>query len=1311
MDFIQPATRSLRGGGIEVYPKFLICPTKDLMIRGRDFYAVWLEDQNRWTTEEYDVVSAIDNVLRKKAEELGATSVAWMWDADTKSIDKWHYYCTKQQHDNWVMLDSKLMFSNQEVKREDYVTKCLPYELQDGPTDSYEELMSTLYSPIEKQKFEWMVGSILSGDSRTRDKCFVFFGAPGTGKSTALNIVESLFPGYCQAFSSKILVDKSGTFPLEQFKTNPLVAIDRDGNLSGVTENSVLNALISHEPVMVNEKHKAMYQASFQSCLLIATNTPVKITDSHSGLLRRIVDINPTGNKVGYTKYYKLVSNINYELGAIAYKCLKFYKENEHMFDDYEARSMMALSNDFYDFMIDMFHEFADTNETTLAYAYKRYLEYCTNANVNPMKKREFKTELKSYFSVFTERQGDKWYLYTGFLKNKFNTALSTINKKESSEEKDNWLKFNKTRSLFDDLMGDCPAQYTTTQGTPKKKWENVKTTLSEIDTKQLHFVKIPENYIVIDFDLVDENGNKSLEKNLEAASKYPETYAELSKSGQGIHLHYIYAGDVTKLSHYIEDKIEIKTFTGNSSLRRKLTKCNDIPIKQISWNLPIRGDTSVLQSSEVKTEQHLRCLIKKCLQKEYGSTTCNMDFISKLLDDAYNKVGFKYDVSDLSQAVLTFAANSTNQAPKNILTFSKMKFKSKDFEEPDGVVNNPKSVDMSAPIVFFDVEVLPNLFLVCYKEQGEGKPIHKLFNPTPEVVRDLCKFRLIGFNNRRYDNHMLYARLIGWSENEIYRLSHSIIVDKSKNAFFGQAYNLSYTDIYDFASAPNKMSLKKWEIELGLHHQEFNWDWNEPLPADRWEDLAKYCCNDVDATEKVFNHLAEDWLARQILAKLTNMTVNDTTNNLTAKFIFGDDKNPQADFNYRKMGEVPEGCTNSVITKENVFFPKVGDPEWNKFDESGRCWFPGYKFEYGKSLYRGEDPKEGGYVYAEPGIHLMVALLDIASQHPSTIIAEELFGKYTKRYEDMVTMRILIKHGELAKAAKMFDGALAEYLKDENIAKGLAAALKTAINAVYGLTFAHFANPFKDPRNVDNLVAKRGALFMINLKHEVQERGYTVAHIKTDSIKIPNATPEIIEFVKDYGKAYGYNFEHEATYDRMCLVNDSVYIAKYASKEDCISMYGYSPKENEKHGGEWTATGAQFQQPYVFKKCFTKEPIDIYDMAETKQSQTTMWLDMSPTPWVEDHKTDDFAFVGKIGQFTPVKNGGGFAVREATATDGTIKYDSVNGTKGHRWRETEEFLEHGGTIDDIDVSYYNELVDKAIDQINTYGDYYAFVA
>ena len=98
-----------------------------------------------------------------------------------------------------------------------------------------------------------------------------------------------------------------------------------------------------------------------------------------------------------------------------------------------------------------------------------------------------------------------------------------------------------------------------------------------------------------------------------------------------------------------------------------------------------------------------------------------------------------------------------------------------------------------------------------------------------------------------------------------------------------------------------------------------------------------------------------------------------------------------------------------------------------------------------------------------------------------------------------------------------------------------------------------------------------------------------------------------------DFGKKYGYTFEHEATYDRMCLVNDAVYIAKYASKEKCMELYGYIPGDNDDHPEQWTATGTQFQVPYVFKTLFSREPIEFEDMCETKSvKEGAMYLDMN---------------------------------------------------------------------------------------------------
>ena len=361
--------------------------------------------------------------------------------------------------------------------------------------------------------------------------------------------------------------------------------------------------------------------------------------------------------------------------------------------------------------------------------------------------------------------------------------------------------------------------------------------------------------------------------------------------------------------------------------------------------------------------------------------------------------------------------------------------------------------------------------------------------------------------------------------------------------------------------------------------------------------------------------------------------------------------------------------------------------------------------------------------MYAEPGVYRNIALLDIASMHPSSIVAETLFGEeYTKHFQDILQARIFIKHKNYQEAAKLFGGKLSGYLTDEDQAKALSGALKIAINSVYGLTSATFENPFKDPRNIDNIVAKRGALFMVNLKHEVQKRGFTVAHIKTDSIKIPNATPEIIQFVTDYGKLYGYSFEHEATYDRMCLVNDAVYIARY------------SKEEFNEHPGEWTATGTQFQVPYVFKTLFSKEPIEFRDLCETKTVTSALYLDMNEqlmdvSEWEKEYQklmkqpvvnTDDktrleeliaqghrYIFVGKAGLFCPVKpgTGGGLLMREK---DG--KYYAATGTKGFRWQEA-EVVQNLHLENDIDRRYFDHLADEAKAAIEQYEDFEKFTA
>jgi phage/plasmid-associated DNA primase len=1314
IDFLMISTRSTKRGVIEIYPKFIIKKSSDLMIRGGDFYAIWIEERGLWSTDEQDALQLIDRELDKYAEENkrafdANVKVLHMWDAESGMIDSWHKYCQKQMRDSFHMLDEKLIFSNTKTNKKDYASKKLPYPLEAGDLTAYDTLMSTLYSEEERHKLEWAIGSIVSGESKKLQKFIVLYGATGTGKSTVLNIIQQLFEGYYSVFDAKALGSANSSFALEPFKANPLVAIQHDGDLSRIEDNTRLNSLVSHEMMTVNEKFKSAYANQFKCFLFMGTNKPVKITDAKSGLIRRLIDVSPSGNKVDQKEYRTLVKQIGFNLGAIAQHCLEVYLDDPNHYDDYIPIGMLGASNDFYNFVIDSYYVFKKEDGTTLKAAWEMYKTYCEDAKVQfPFSQRIFKEELKNYFQDYKERvnmeDGSRVRsFYKGFRTDRFEDAL-VGKKKETARVR--LIKFDSTESIFDKECSDCFAQYATSKETPSKKWSNVTTRLSDLDTSRLHYVKVPENHIVIDFDIPDEDGNKSLEKNLEAASKWPATYAELSKSGMGIHLHYIYTGDANELSRVYDDHIEIKIATGDASLRRKLSKCNGVPIAKISSGLPLKGEKKLVDFNVVKSERGLRVQIKRNLNKEYHpGTKPSIDFIHKILEDAYAS-GLIYDVTDMRNAVLGFAMNSTNQADYCIKLVNKMHFKSEDISA--GAKND------DAKIVFFDVEVFPNLFLICWKLEGEGKQIVKMFNPSPSEVETLMRFKLVGFNCRRYDNHLVYARLMGYTEEQLYNLSQKII-NGSTNCFFGEAYNLSYTDIYDFSS--KKQSLKKFEIDLKIHHKELGLPWDQPVPRERWEEVGDYCANDVLATEAIFIDRQPDFLARQILADLAGMTVNDTTNTLTTRIIFGTNRKPQNQFHYRNLAdpvlELDKETRDFLTDAAPAMMAQRHGPA-----KSFLPYFPGYKYDAGKSIYRDEEIGEGGLVRAKPGMYGDVALLDVVSMHPHSAILEVIFGvEFTRRFKEIVDSRVNIKHKAWDIVNKMLDGKLALYIQrvinGELTAKDLAFALKIAINSVYGLTSASFENPFRDIRNKDNIVAKRGALFMLDLKYEVEARGFTVAHIKTDSIKIPNATPEIIQFVSDFGALYGYEFEHEATYDKFCLVNDAVYIAKYATKEKCMGLYGYIPGENEKHqrqiedvvtggpdyeSGEWTATGTQFAVPYVFKTLFSKEEIVFDDMCETKSVTSALYLDMNENLGEDEH---NYRFIGKVGQFCPIKKGfgGGVLLREKNG-----KYYAAGGSKGYRWLES-EMVKELGKEDDIDRAYYEAFVQAARDAIWEYGD------
>ena len=539
LDFLMISTRPGKRGIIEIYPRFIIKKSSDLMIRGGDFYAVWVDDRGLWSTDEQDAVDLIDRELDQYAEENrqrfdNNIRVLHMWDAETGMIDSWHKYCQKQMKDQFHMLDEELIFANTKTGKRDYASKSLSYPLEPGETPAWEKLISTLYSPEERHKIEWCIGSIVTGASKRLQKFMVFYGAVGTGKSTIINVIQQLFDGYYTSFNAKDLGSSSNAFALEAFRSNPLVAIQHDGDLSRIEDNTRINSLVSHELMTVNEKFRSAYSNRFKAFLIMGTNKPVKITDAKSGIIRRLIDVSPTGDKVPLGEYRTLTKQIPFELGGIAYHCQEVYLEDPDYYDDYIPISMLGASNDFYNFVVDSYHVFKREDGVSLKSAWEMYKTYCDDAKVlYPLSRMIFKEELRNYFREYEERfnmeDGTRVRsYYHGFRTEKFEEPAS--DEKEGTASARNTdhqptIEFAEgISSVFDSCCTDCPAQYAGTEGTPQRKWERVRTKLSQLDTSQLHYVKLPENHIVIDFDIPDEQGNKSFERNLAEASKWPAT-------------------------------------------------------------------------------------------------------------------------------------------------------------------------------------------------------------------------------------------------------------------------------------------------------------------------------------------------------------------------------------------------------------------------------------------------------------------------------------------------------------------------------------------------------------------------------------------------------------------------------------------------------------------------------------------------------------------------------------------------------------------------------------------------------------------
>ena len=257
-----------------------------------------------------------------------------------------------------------------------------------------------------------------------------------------------------------------------------MVAIDEDGDLSGIEDSTQLNSIVSHERILINEKNKPQYPYVPHCFLFIGSNEPVKIKDAESGLIRRLIDVEPTGVRLPARKYNLLMERVDFERGAIAEHCLKVYKKlgGRHAYDNYRPKSMMYRTDVFLNY-IDFFYDlFVEEDGVTIKTAYERWKTYCERCEINPKTKpyHVFREELKNYFREFRDvarvdgKQVRSWY--SGFIRDCLSQEGHDIPPDEPAVEGP--MK-PMTRSKLDEILADCKAQYANEDEKPSQSWDN----------------------------------------------------------------------------------------------------------------------------------------------------------------------------------------------------------------------------------------------------------------------------------------------------------------------------------------------------------------------------------------------------------------------------------------------------------------------------------------------------------------------------------------------------------------------------------------------------------------------------------------------------------------------------------------------------------------------------------------------------------------------------------------------------------------------------------------------------------------------
>lgn len=411
--------------------------------------------------------------------------------------------------------------------------------------------------------------------------------------------------------------------------------------------------------------------------------------------------------------------------------------------------------------------------------------------------------------------------------------------------------------------------------------------------------------------------------------------------------------------------------------------------------------------------------------------------------------------------------------------------------------------------MIIVDVEVYKDYFLALFKDTQSGK--YKAFEmfdgqdlDRTALKRMMVSHTTVSFNGLSYDLFIIAAALAGAPCAKLKALSDEIIRSKlpawrvARDAGVSVPRQWDHIDLIEVT--PGQASLKIYGGRLHAKTmQDLPISPNDSIAPEQRLELKRYCRNDVDTTEMLFNKLRGALDLRAQMSKQYDIDLRSKSDAQIAEAVIKHELEALTGKTYRPQ-KVEPGSVVRYVSPGIVFFErqelkdiywrimKSGFPIWTNGSVRMPEWLSETKIRIGETDYQmgigglHSCEKSRAVVAAEDEA---LADFDVASYYPNIILKLRLWpekmGKdFLRIYQSIVTRRL--------EAKRRGD-------------KGTADTLKLVINGSFGKLGSMFSALYAPQLLMQ--VTLTGQLCLLMLIERLEARGCKVVSANTDGIVV----------------------------------------------------------------------------------------------------------------------------------------------------------------------------------------------------------------